>query len=70
MVGCGRVPIGVATVRADARVSRLNSKKLKIVGRLFMGIFGLRRAQQGVDLDSYLQLKFKLSFCCDSGKKP
>jgi hypothetical protein len=70
MVGCGRVPIGVATVRADARVSRLNSKKLKIVRRLFMGIFGLRRAQQGVDLDSNLQLKFKLSFCCDSGKKP
>jgi hypothetical protein len=40
MAGCGRVPIGEVTVRADARVSRPNSKKLKIVGRLFMRIFG------------------------------
>jgi hypothetical protein len=63
------VPIGEAMARADARVSRPNSKKLKIVGHLFMGIFGLLCAQQGVDLDPYLQLKFKLSFCCDSGKK-
>jgi hypothetical protein len=62
--------IGEVTVRADARVSCTNSKKLKIVGCLFMGLFGLRRAQQGVDLDPYLQLKFKLCFCCDSGKKP
>jgi hypothetical protein len=63
MARCGRVLIGEAMMRADPRVSRLNSKKLKIVGCLFIGIFALRHVQQGVNLDPYLKFKFKLSFC-------
>jgi hypothetical protein len=37
---CGRVPIGEATARADARVSRPNFKKLRLLSVDLWGFLG------------------------------